>query len=255
MPVVLALCAHPDDAEFRCGGTLLLLAHRGWEVHIATVCTGNCGSAELSPNATATLRRGEARSAAAMAGGTYHCLDGLDLQVYDNDEFRGKATALIRAIDPDCIITHYPTDYMPDHDAASAIARCAAFTASMPNYVVGPASALKPTDRVAPLYYFGPLGGTDFFGAPVVAPWFVEVTAVIEEKAEMLAQHVSQREWLRRQHGMDQYIEEMKHWDRDAGTCCATDYAEGFFQHRGHGYPQTPVLQAALKELVREPVG
>lgn len=251
MPTILTICAHPDDAEFRCGGTLLLLARRGWQVHIATVSTGNCGSAELSPNATATLRRQEAVAAAACAGGAYHSLDGLDLQIYDNDEFRGKATALIRRVRPDAIITHYPADYMPDHDAASAVARCAAFTAPMPNYVVGATAALPPTAGVVPLYYVGPLGGTDYFGAPIVAPWFIDVTTVIEEKAAMLACHASQREWLRRQHGMDQYLEEMKHWDADAGATAGVPYAEGFFQHRGHGYPQTPVLQDALRDLLR----
>ncbi|HEY3379321.1 MAG TPA: PIG-L family deacetylase, partial [Armatimonadota bacterium] len=97
-PCVLAICAHPDDAEIRCGGTLLLLAERGWDVHIATVSTGECGSAVLSPNATAVTRRAEAVAAAAVAGGSYHCLDGQDLQIYDNNEFRGKATALIRLV-------------------------------------------------------------------------------------------------------------------------------------------------------------
>ena len=32
----LAVLAHPDDAEFLCGGTLALLALRGWEIHVAT---------------------------------------------------------------------------------------------------------------------------------------------------------------------------------------------------------------------------
>jgi LmbE family N-acetylglucosaminyl deacetylase len=251
MPTILALCAHPDDAEFRCGGTLILLARRGWQVHIATCSTGDCGSAELKPNAIAVTRRAEARNAAAFIGGTYHCLNGLDLQIYDNDVMRGAATALIREVQPDCIITHYPVDYMPDHDAASAITRCASFTASIPNYVVGPASAMTPTAGVVPLYYFGPLGGTDYFGNPVTAPWFIDISGIIDDKAEMLARHESQREWLRAQHKMDQYIEEMKKWDADAGRHAGVPYAEGFFQHQGHGYPQTPIIQDALRELVR----
>lgn len=252
MPTVLALCAHPDDAELRCGGTLILLAHRGWEVHIATVSTGNCGSAELSSTAIATIRRAEAQAAAAALGGTYHCLDGLDLQIYDNEEMRGRAVALVRRVRPDIMITHYPPDYMADHDAAGAIARTAAFTAGIPNYNVGPATVEKPLDGIVPLYYIGPIGDCDYFGNPVVAPWFIDTSAVIEEKAELLGQHVSQREWLRRQNGIDQYIEEMKHWDRAAGAHCGADYAEGFFQHLGHGFPRTTLLQDALRELVRE---
>ncbi|MGD0113764.1 MAG: PIG-L deacetylase family protein, partial [Armatimonadota bacterium] len=142
---ILALCAHPDDAEFRCGGTLLLLANRGWRVHIATAGVGDCGTAEESPNAISQRRRKEAQDAAAKLGGTFHCLEGNDLRIFDNDELRAAAVALMRAVDPDCVVTHYPVDYMPDHDAASAIARAVVFTAAMPNYTVGPAVSLPPT--------------------------------------------------------------------------------------------------------------
>ena len=43
---VLALHAHPDDAELGCGGTLALLREKGWQIEIATMTAGYCGSAE-----------------------------------------------------------------------------------------------------------------------------------------------------------------------------------------------------------------
>jgi len=251
---ILALCAHPDDAEFRCGGTLLLLAKRGWRVHIATAGAGDCGTAEESPNAISQRRRKEAQDAAAKLGGTFHCLEGNDLRIFDNDELRAAAVALMRAVDPDCVITHYPIDYMPDHDATSAIARAVVFTAAMPNYTVGPAVSLPPTRKgVVPLYYFnGPLGMVDWFGNPTPrAHFYVDIASVEEEKAELLACHVSQREWLRRHHGVDQYINEMRHWDEQIGAAIGVAYAEGFFCHRGHGFSQAPLIQEALVDLVR----
>ncbi len=251
MPTVLALCAHPDDAEFRCGGTLTLLARAGWAVHIATLSAGDCGSAELGPNAIAMIRRREAEAAAARLGGTYHCLGGLDLQVYDNDVMRAAAVAVLRTVRPDCVITHYTIDYMPDHEVAGAVTRMATFTASIPNYVVGPSAALPPTPGVPVLYYFGPLGGTDYFGNPVHPHFSVDVTGVQEEKAALLACHASQRDWLRVQHGMDQYIASMQAWDAEAGLHAGVPYAEGFFCHKGHSYPQTPLIQDALAALVR----
>lgn len=250
---MLALCAHPDDAEFRCGGTLLLLAKRGWSLHIATAGVGDCGTAEESPNAISRRRRQEAQNAAARLGGEFHCLEGNDLRIFDNDELRAAGVALMRKLDPDCVITHYPIDYMPDHDAASAIARAAVFCAAMPNYTVGPAVSLPPTTKgVVPLYYFnGPLGGVDWLGnqAPP-AHFYVDISSVEEEKAELLACHVSQREWLRRHHGMDQYLNQMRHWDQAAGQVAGVAYAEGFFCHRGHGFSQAPLLQEALADLI-----
>ena len=58
--VVLGVFAHPDDAEFLCAGTLLRLAReRGWQVHIATMTPGDCGSAELPPGEISRIRRAE----------------------------------------------------------------------------------------------------------------------------------------------------------------------------------------------------
>ena len=46
--VALSLLAHPDDAEFLCAGSLIRLARaHGWQVHVASMTAGDCGSAEL----------------------------------------------------------------------------------------------------------------------------------------------------------------------------------------------------------------
>jgi len=68
----------------------------------------------------------------------------------------------------------------------------------------------------------------------------------------MLACHASQRDWLRIQHGMDQYIEEMKRADAEAGATVGMTFAEGFCMHKGHGYPQAPIIEDALAGLVKQ---
>jgi LmbE family N-acetylglucosaminyl deacetylase len=73
--VALSVLAHPDDAEFLCAGALIRLAREcGWQVHIATMTPGDCGSAELPPKEIAHIRRGEAARAAALIGAVYHCV-------------------------------------------------------------------------------------------------------------------------------------------------------------------------------------
>jgi len=249
---VLALCAHPDDAEFKCAGTLIMLSKRGWNVHIATLSSGDCGSAEESPNVIARRRVAEGVAAAAKIGGQFHCLGGTDLQVYDDNVMRAAAVALLREVRPDCIITHYPVDYMPDHEAASAVARMANFTAPIVNYSAGVSASLPPTSGVVPMYYFAPVGGKDYFGNTILSQFYVDVTSVFSEKAEALACHVSQREWLRRHHGVDQYIEELRHWDAEDGARVGVAYAEGYTMHKGHAFPQTPVIEETLPEFIRK---
>jgi len=65
----------------------------------------------------------------------------------------------------------------------------------------------------------------------------------------MLAQHKSQREWLRAQHGIDEYILQMRRWARERGSEAGRKYAEAFRQHRGHPFPQENVLASTLGSL------
>ena len=76
---------------------------------------------------------------------------------------------------------------------------------------------------------------------------------VIGLKADMLACHESQRDWLRAQHGMDHYIEEMKSWASEQGRRAGFDYAEGFRQHVGHPYPTEDLLKRTLGDLAASP--
>lgn len=68
----MTLLAHPDDAEILCAGTLVRLAEAGWEIHIATVANGDCGSATLPREEIAAIRRKEGIAAAAKIGAEYH---------------------------------------------------------------------------------------------------------------------------------------------------------------------------------------
>jgi LmbE family N-acetylglucosaminyl deacetylase len=75
---VLAFMAHPDDAEVLCAGTLIRLAAAGWEVHIATLTPGDCGTTTEDRWAISTRRTGEARSAIDTAGFRFASLTAID---------------------------------------------------------------------------------------------------------------------------------------------------------------------------------
>ena len=90
--VALSLLAHPDDAEILCAGTLIRLADAGWEIHIATVAAGDCGTTTLTREAIAAQRKQEGIDAAAKIGATYHCLEEPDVQVvFDRNTNRNVA--------------------------------------------------------------------------------------------------------------------------------------------------------------------
>jgi len=96
--VVLSVLAHPDDAEFLCAGALIRLREKGWDVHIASMTPGDCGSAELPPDEIAAIRRGEGARAAALFGATYHCLEERDLLIFYSERPLEKVVRLLRQV-------------------------------------------------------------------------------------------------------------------------------------------------------------
>jgi N-acetylglucosamine malate deacetylase 1 len=244
--VVLGVFAHPDDAEFLCAGTLLrLVREHGWQVHVATMTAGDCGSAELAPAEISRIRRAEAARAAALLGGTYHCLEERDLLVMYNERALQNVTHLLRRVRPRLVLTHSPADYLLDHEMTSTVVRAAAFAAPVPNFLPGQEG---PLQHIPHLYYCDPIEGKDALGRDVPPTFCVDISGIIDDKAALLACHASQREWLLKHHGMDQYIEALRHWGAERGRRVGVQYAEGFRQHLGHSYPQHNLLVELLGE-------
>lgn len=246
-PTALALLAHPDDMEFLCAGTLVRLKREhGWTVHVATMTAGDCGSAEHTPEQISAIRRAEAKAAADRLGGTYHCVGALDLRVYLTDELVDRVVRLMADVRPTVVFTHSPDDYHMDHEMTSRVVRAATFAAPIANFLPGRWGDRKPLDHIPHLYYCDPVEGKDLFGTPIRPAFWVDVTKQIEEKERMLAYHVSQREWLLRHHGMDDYVRAMRDWTAKQGRAAGVPFAEGFRQHLGHSYPQDNVVGELL---------
>jgi LmbE family N-acetylglucosaminyl deacetylase len=248
--VALTVLAHPDDAEFLCAGTLIrLVREHGWQAHIATMTPGDCGSAEHSAEQIAGIRRAEAKAAAAHIGGAYHCLEARDLLVFYDGSTLATVTDLLRRVRPQIVFTHSPDDYMLDHEMTSRLARAAAFNAPIPLFLASRGGP-PPTDFVPHVYYCDPIEGKDLLGRPVRADIHVDIGGVIDEKSVMLACHASQRNWLLKHHGMDQYVTTMRDWATARGREIGVSHAEGFRQHRGHGYPQDDLLAETLGAIL-----
>ena len=238
--VALSLLAHPDDAEMFCAGTLIRLADAGWEIHIATVASGDCGSTTLPRAEIAAVRKREGQAAAACIKATYHTLNESDIEVVFDKPTNRKTIELLRGIAPTLLFTHPRHDYMLDHEQVHLLARSTAFSYSIPNASDSP---LIPGSAIPWLYYCDPVGALDPYTNEVVTPTtYVDINGQMERKIEMLACHASQRDWLRAHHGMDEYIEAMKRHGAERGRQRGVAYAEGFVQHRGHPFPQSDLL-------------
>lgn len=243
--IAISICAHPDDCEFRCAGTLELLRKRGWQVHIATLTSGQCGSADKSPEEISSIRKNEAFEAAGLLGGNYYCLECEDAFVMYDKESVTKVVGLIREVRPTVVFAPSPVDYHIDHENTSRIVRSACFLAGVPNIKTD----YPPFEPVPYLYYMDPNDGKGIYGEKISPGFVVDISNVINEKAQMLACHQSQREWLKIHHGNDEFLDSMRSFSANRGMLVGCEYGEGFRQHLGHCFPQINIIENELSDM------
>lgn len=244
----LAFLCHPDDAEFMVAGTLALLKDAGWDITIATMTAGDCGSNEHTPQEISKIRRVEAANAADVIGGNYLCNELEDVFVMYDKPSLLKTIEIIRKVRPTIVFTASGQDYFIDHENTSSLVRTACFSCGMPNIET---PGVEPYEVVPYLYYADPLGGCDIYGEPIKSSIYVDISSKIDIKEQMLCCHASQRNWLLAHHGIDEYVISMKQTAEKKGKEAGFEYGEGLRQHLGHAYPCDNILKTVLDKFVK----
>lgn len=126
---VLAIMAHPDDAELLCAGALLATAAHGGRTAVLDLTGGESGSW-----GTAAGRAEEAAAAARILGLRERRTAGLpDGALANTPDARAVVARHIRELRPRVVLTHWSDARHPDHRAASELARDASFLAGVRN--------------------------------------------------------------------------------------------------------------------------
>ena len=252
--VALAVVAHPDDVEFMMAGTLLLLREAGAAIHLWNLANGCLGSVQYGWAETARIRGEEARASARLAGAVAHAplFDDMDI-LYDADRL-ARVAAVVREVKPDILLTHPPSDYMEDHQNACRLAVSAAFIRGAPNYRTIPERPAVPSGMA--VYHGMPQGLMGPLREPVSPDFYVDITAVLDRKREMLACHRSQKDWLDASQGMDSYLGTMEEFSAEMGRRSGCfRFAEGWRRHNPYGFgaPDFDPLADALEGMIHEP--
>lgn len=137
---ILVIMAHPDDAEFICGGTIARLAAEGRHISYVLVTSGNRGAQQpdISMEQLAKTREDEQRHAASALGVQAVTFLGYnDLEVEVTLTLRAELALAIRRSQPDVLFTFdpwRPYEIHPDHRNVGACALDALAAARMPMY-------------------------------------------------------------------------------------------------------------------------
>lgn len=130
MPLdLLAIVAHPDDAELTCGGTLIKAARAGRRTGILDLTAGEMGS-----RGTPALRAAEAAEANAIMGvATRETLGLPDSGITNTPETRRLLARALRRLQPRIVIAPAPAPFgrHPDHRVAAELIRDATFVSGL----------------------------------------------------------------------------------------------------------------------------
>lgn len=129
---ILCFGAHPDDAEFKVGGSAAKWAALGHHVKFVSVTNGDIGHWQIAGGPLATRRTAEVQEAAKVLGIETEVLDIHDGELLPTLENRRTITRLIRNFKADVVMSHRPNDYHPDHRYTGILVQDAAFMVTVP---------------------------------------------------------------------------------------------------------------------------
>ena len=219
----LVIFAHPDDAEFMCGGTVAAWVAEGTEVHYCVITDGSAGNngPGVTREQVAPVREREQRAAAEVLG-----VKGLDFlgfrdgELEVNLESRKAVTRVVRRVRPEVLVAPDPSRLWTgagyinhwDHKQAGTLALCAV----MPDAPSRPQFSELLDEGLEPFEIPNLMLATE------EPDTFVDITGTIDTKIEALLQHESQgtadpetQEWVRTR-------------VRELGEQAGVEYAEAF---------------------------
>jgi len=188
---IIAFGAHPDDCDFRFGGTAIKFARAGHAVKFVSVTNGDAGHHEMGGGILARRRHAETQEAARRLGiAEYEVFDNPDGELLPTLEVRKQIIRAIREWRADIVLGPRPNDYHPDHRHTGALVQDSAYMVVVPNLVSD-----VPALRKNPIFIYY----EDGFQKP--APFRPDVVVAIDDvweaKVNALDAHTSQMyEWL-----------------------------------------------------------
>lgn len=195
---VLAVGAHPDDAELGVGGLLHKLVSQGYKVGILDLTLG-----ERSSRGTAEERAREAKNAAEILGLVRRENARLpDGGLANTRDQQVQVIRYIRSFRPRIILSHMDTDRHPDHRAAHNLIQDGNFLAGLTHQVTED----KPF-RASHIYFYRP-----YYEDSTEPKMVIDVSASFDTKLEALSAYRSQF-YNPDYEGESTYISTREFWD------------------------------------------
>lgn len=207
---------HPDDPESGCGGTLARYTALGHPVTIVYLTRGEAGIAGKAHDEAAAIRSAECEAACKILGAKAVFAGQIDGATTIDAKAAESFGRILAAERPDVVLTQWPIDTHPDHQAASVLTF----------------RAWQGGGRRFELFYYEVNLGSQTMGFRPTA--YVDITSVRERKKAALFAHKSQDgEAIYRRH--HEPMESFR--GREAGTSAAEAFVHLARAERASGLP------------------
>ena len=216
---LLAIAAHPDDAELTCGGTLIKMAQMGYKTGVLDLTRG-----EMGTRGTPETRLREAARAARVLKLKMRANLGLpDARLEVSEKYKLAVASRIREWQPHTVILPYWEGRHPDHYTAARLAYEGCFLAGLKQLGIS-GEAFRP---------FKILYSTAYDES--IRPSFaVDITEQFEQRRRAILAYESQFHPKKRAHKskvhipLDTLEERMSLMSRYYGRMIGVRYAEPF---------------------------
>ncbi len=249
----MTILAHPDDAEFGCGGTLATWARQGTEITMVIITDGSKGNDDrsITPEQLVAMRAEEQARAARILGVKHVVNLGYEDGILQPTiALRRDIARVIRQHKPDVIITGDPDNRFggdsyinhPDHRAAAEAALYGIFPAA-DNFNFYPELLTEgwETHKIKEVWIEEWGGGTTF----------VDVTEAMDTKIAALAEHKSQFDIKDVEPFVRQWTEET---GKKHGVAFAESYRKIILQRPPDAETGAELVSEGASELEETPV-
>jgi LmbE family N-acetylglucosaminyl deacetylase len=213
---VLAVVAHPDDAELLCAGTLARARNDGATIAIAVLCKGERGQPEVPIPDLGAVRRKEMTAAAQLLGAELFFGGVGDGTLTDDVATRRVLIEILRRFRTTLVLAHDAADYHADHQAAAKLVEATTWASASRGHETDSPSLPDPPA----LWIMDTVQMLGFEPG-----FYVDVSTHMELKRSMLRCHASQ---LARGADLPPLAETVELQARARGMQAGVEYAEAF---------------------------
>lgn len=239
---LLAIAAHPDDAELSCSGILALQKQHGWKTGILDLTRGELGS-----RGTAETRAVESAKASEILKLDARENLGFRDGFFQNDETHQRAIiTMLRKYQPDIVLINAPYDRHPDHGKGAQLAKDACFLSGL--------LKIETLDNGTPQTHWRPKRVFHYIQDQHIEPDIVlDITSVFEQKMESIKAYGTQffsgdgngpKTYI----SVENFLSSVENRCRDFGKRIGVKYGEGLVSTAGLGLRSLEAL--ILPELV-----